>query len=138
MARTPFHPTPDQIELPMLLECLSDPTRLAIVYALASHESETGRAEVVCGTFRTLGTKSNLSYHFGRLREAGLIQTRVDGTSHYQRLRLKDLHSRFPGLIDSILSMVRRDADRLELPTLEFSALEDEAPQRTPRRASGQ
>ena len=39
MSRAPYHPTPEQIELPMLLDSLSDPTRLAIVHA--SHTLST-------------------------------------------------------------------------------------------------
>ncbi len=51
------------------------------------------------------------------------------------RLRRKDLEARFPGLIDSILSAVRRDADRLELPQCEFVPVEEETPRRVARRS---
>ena len=131
MARTPLHPSRDQIELPMLLDCLGDPTRLAIVYNLANHENR--ESELRCGNFLGFGAKSNLAYHFARLRAAGLIQTRVEGTARYMRLRRKDLEARFPGLLDSLLSAVRRDADRLELPECDFVALEEEAPKRMTR-----
>lgn len=131
MARAPLHPTRDQIELPMLLDCLSDPTRLAIVYNLAKHESS--ESDLRCGNFYGFGAKSNLAYHFARLREAGLVHTRVEGTARYMRLRRKDIEARFPGLLDSLLSAVRRDADRLELPECEFVAVEDEAPKRAAR-----
>lgn len=114
MARAPFHPTPEQIELPMLLDCLSDPTRLAIVYNLAHRKDRD--AELRCGNFGSFGAKSNLSYHFARLREAGVIQTRVEGTARYMRLRHKDLEARFPGLLASILKSLARDATRLDLP----------------------
>jgi DNA-binding transcriptional ArsR family regulator len=115
MARSPLHPTPDQIELPMLLDCLSDPTRLAIVYNLANLEGRD--AELRCGNFTGFGAKSNLTYHFSRLREAGVVQTRLEGTGRFMRLRRKDLDARFPGLLDSILASAARDAARLELPT---------------------
>ncbi len=131
MARTPLHPTRDQIELPMLLDCLSDPTRLAIVYNLANNENR--ESELRCGNFHGFGAKSNLAYHFARLREAGLVQTRVEGTARYMRLRRKDIEARFPGLLDSLLLAVKRDADRLELPSCEFVAVEDEVPKRTAR-----
>lgn len=119
MARAPLHPTRDQIELPLLLDCLSDPTRLAIVHGLASHESS--ESELRCGNFSSFGAKSNLAYHFAKLREAGIIQTRVEGTARYMSLRRKDLETRFPGLLDSILTSVARDAARLELPECEFA-----------------
>jgi hypothetical protein len=33
--------------------------------------------EMRCGEFNTLGGKSNLAYHFAKLREAGLVRTRI-------------------------------------------------------------
>lgn len=131
MARAPLHPTRDQIELPMLLDCLSDPTRLAIVYSLAMHDrTET---DLCCGDFKAFAGKSNLAYHFARLRAAGLVHTRIEGTTRYMQLRREDLEARFPGLIDSIFAAVKRDADRLELPVREFVAMGDEAPKRMAR-----
>ena len=122
MSRAPVHPTRQQIELPLLLDCLSDPTRLGIVYALASNDG--GERELRCGDFSAFSGKSNLAYHFAKLREAGLIHTRVVGTARYQRLRRDDLEARFPGLLDSIIKSVARDLDRLQLPQCEFVAVE--------------
>ncbi|GLH78856.1 transcriptional regulator [Bradyrhizobium sp. SSBR45G] len=117
MSRAPHHPTRDQIELPLLLDCLSDPIRLAIVYSLAKQEQP---AEMRCGDFNALSGKSNLAYHFARLREAGLIQTRIAGTTRFMRLRRDDLELRFPGLLDSIIAAAARDAERLQLPDCEI------------------
>lgn len=114
MARAPLHPTRDQIELPMVLDCLSDTTRLAIVYNLAGLTERD--AELRCGDFNCFGGKSNLTYHFARLREAGVIQTRLEGTGRYISLRRKDLDARFPGLLESVLKAATRDAARLDLP----------------------
>src|SRR5690349_18212618 len=111
MSRTPHHPTRDQIELPMLLDCLSDPIRLAIVCNLA----RTG-AELRCGDFNAFSGKSNLAYHFARLREAGLVRTRIVGTARYMSLRRTDLDARFPGLLDAVIASAARDAARLEMP----------------------
>lgn len=113
MSRTPHHPTREQIELPMVLDCLSDPIRLAIVYQLAQHER--GSTELCCGDFSALGGKSNLAYHFAKLRESGLMQTRVAGTNRFMRLRRDDLDARFPGLLDAVLNATAKDADRLGL-----------------------
>jgi len=114
MSRVLLHPTRDQIELPMVLDCLSDPTRLAIVYNLAKRDPAT--TEMRCGDFNAFSGKSNLAYHFARLREAGLIQTRIGGTTRYMKLRREDLDARFPGLIDVVLAAAARDADRLSFP----------------------
>ena len=117
MSRTPFHPTRDQIELPMVLDCLGDPTRLAIVHHLA--KLDQAATEMRCGDFIAFGGKSNLAYHFARLREAGLIQTRIAGTTRYIKLRRTDLDARFPGLIDAVIKAAARDADRLSFPECE-------------------
>jgi DNA-binding transcriptional ArsR family regulator len=112
MTRRLSHPSREQIELPMVLDCLSDPTRLAIVYNLARGDRDV---ELRCGDFNGLGGKSNLTYHFTRLRESGVMQTRVAGTSRLVKLRREDLDARFPGLLDAVLASAARDAERLQL-----------------------
>lgn len=113
MSRTPLHPTREQIELPLVLDCLSDPIRLAIVYQLAQQEHVS--SELCCGDFNGLSGKSNLAYHFAKLRECGLMLTRVAGTNRFMRLRREDLDARFPGLLDAVLKSASKDADRLQL-----------------------
>lgn len=113
MSRTPLHPTREQIELPLVLDCLSDPIRLAIVYQLAQQEHVS--SELCCGDFNGLSGKSNLAYHFAKLRECGLMLTRVAGTNRFMRLRREDLDARFPGLLDAVLKSAAKDADRLQL-----------------------
>jgi DNA-binding transcriptional ArsR family regulator len=117
MSRFLSHPTREQIELPMVLDCLSDPTRLAIVYNLARED----RAELRCGNFNGLSGKSNLAYHFTRLRESGVMQTRIVGTNRLMKLRRDDLDARFPGLLDAVLAAAARDADRLQLLSCELA-----------------
>lgn len=99
------HPNVDQISLPNVLAVLGDPTRLAIVRYLASREGEP----VKCGTFLDLGSKTNLSYHMAKLREAGVTRTEVSGTSRLSSLRRDDLDARFPGLLDSIIAAAGDD-----------------------------
>jgi DNA-binding transcriptional ArsR family regulator len=113
MSRTPLHPTREQIELPMVLDCLSDPIRLAIVYILAKRDGAA--TELRCGDFHALSGKSNLAYHFAKLRESGLMQTRIVGTARLMKLRREDLDARFPGLLDAVLASAARDAQRLRL-----------------------
>src|SRR5450631_197898 len=120
MSRSLPHPTRDQIELPMVLDCLGDPTRLAIVCVLAKR----GRAadELRCGDFNALSGKSNLAYHFAKLRESGVLHTRVVGTARLMKLRREDLDARFPGLLDAVVASAARDMERMKLPSCELVA----------------
>jgi DNA-binding transcriptional ArsR family regulator len=120
MSRSLSHPTREQIELPIVLDCLSDPIRLAIVYILAGRDRAA--AELRCGDFNALSGKSNLAYHFAKLRESGLMQTRVVGTARLMKLRREDLDARFPGLLDAVIASVTRDAERLQFPQCELVA----------------
>jgi DNA-binding transcriptional ArsR family regulator len=118
MKRSLRHPSRDQIELPTVLDCLSDPTRLAIVYALAQRES--AGTELCCGDFSALSGKSNLAYHFAKLRESGVMQTRIVGTNRLMKLRREDLDARFPGLLEAVVRSAARDAERLHFPACEM------------------
>lgn len=109
--RTPPHPTRDQIALPAVLEALSDPTRLAIALQLA--QSRDMDAETMCGEFLCYGSKTNLSYHFAKLRKAGLTRVRVAGTRRFISLRWDDMDARFPGLLASLLGAAKRDGQNL-------------------------
>lgn len=122
MARNPVHPACNEVELPAVLDCLSDPTRLAIVYTLAKHEHSDRL--LCCGDFDAFGRKSNLTYHFSRLREAGILHTRVVKTTRYMQLRRKELNARFPGLLDAVLISVQHDADRLQIPDVALALAE--------------
>ena len=96
----PIHPDPDQIELGNVLAALGDDNRLAIVSHIA--RSETGSA--ICSSFGHITSKSNLTYHIGKLREAGVVRVVPEGTRRIISLRRDDLDRRFPGLLDSILA----------------------------------
>ncbi|MBN9258453.1 MULTISPECIES: helix-turn-helix transcriptional regulator [unclassified Mesorhizobium] len=105
------HPTADQISLPIVLGVLGDPTRLAIVRYLASKEG----VPMNCSKFLDLTSKTNLSYHLAKLREAGVTRAEVVGTSRLITLRRDDLDRRFPGLLDSVIAAAGDDA---ALPTI--------------------
>ena len=120
MSRLLPHPTREQIELPTVMDCLSDPTRLAIVHTLAQRERHAD--ELCCGDFNNLSGKSNLAYHFAKLRAAGVMQTRIVGTNRLVRLRREDLDARFPGLLDAVIKSAARDAGRLQLPESEVAS----------------
>ena len=97
------HPNTDQISLPIVLGVLGDPTRLAIVRYLASKEG----VALNCSQFLDLGSKTNLSYHLAKLREAGVVRVTPEGTKRRVRLRRDDLDTRFPGFLDSIIASTK-------------------------------
>jgi DNA-binding transcriptional ArsR family regulator len=87
----------ETLELPAILHALSDPIRLRIVTRLAEGD------ECACNSFGLPITKSTCSHHLRVLREAGLIEQRVDGKSRLNRLRGEALEQRFPGLLQAVL-----------------------------------
>ena len=106
--REPFHPPTEDIDLPSVMHALSDPVRLEIVVRLAKSDGEH------CGE---IGSgidvhKSTMSHHYRVLREAGITRTTVEGRSRVVRLRHRDLESRFPGLLPSVLTALRQAGSR--------------------------
>lgn len=93
------HPSRKQLTLTALLYALSDPTRMGIVQALASAPGPG----LPCSALLGERPKSSMSHHFKILREAGVIETTVEGTEHLNRLRTADVEDRFPGVLKSIL-----------------------------------
>jgi DNA-binding transcriptional ArsR family regulator len=81
-----------------ILQALADPVRLTVVRDLA--ESTEPRP---CGSLVASVTKSTLSHHMKILREAGIIQMRVEGTRKLTSLRRAELNEAYPGLLNSIL-----------------------------------
>jgi DNA-binding transcriptional ArsR family regulator len=102
--RTVSHPPPDQLSLPSVLHALSDPLRLEIVRAL--HDG----SELSCGGLNVPVAKSTLSHHLRVLRDAGVIQTRSQGTRRLVSLRSEDLETRFPGLLTCVVDELRTAA----------------------------
>ncbi|MCW3061740.1 MAG: ArsR family transcriptional regulator [Capsulimonas sp.] len=86
----------EEIDLSDVLNALSDPVRREIVVRLAEHE-------LSCSSFADCGSKTNLSYHFGRQRKAGIVHMRADGARRILSLRRDDMDRRFPNLLGVIL-----------------------------------
>ncbi len=105
------HPDADQITLPSVLNALSDQTRLAIINYLSRDESRG----MICSQFTDLASKTAISYHVAKLREAGVVNVSPEGTRRRVRLRRVDLDRRFPGFLDSIIA----STGNLELDGLE-------------------
>ena len=104
-------PPAEKLDLSRVMYALSDPTRLEIVRELAGAR---GRG-LTCCALQGARPKSSMSHHFKILRQAGVIETQVEGKEHYNRLRSADLETRFPGLIKSVtraLALPRRGRDK--------------------------
>ncbi|BCP56001.1 hypothetical protein K32_46180 [Kaistia sp. 32K] len=99
MAKDLFHPLTEQIDLSAVLEALSDPIRRDVV----QHLMKVG--EDSCGATSALSglSKTNMTYHYARLREAGVTRARIDGAKRIISVRYDDLEARFPGLLPAIL-----------------------------------
>lgn len=94
------HPDADQITLPNVLAALGDATRLAIIGQLSRCEG----AGMTCGQFTDLASKTSITYHVSKLREAGVVNVTPEGTRRRVTLRRDDLDHRFPGFLDSIIA----------------------------------
>ena len=87
---------PASPDLSLVLEALSDPTRRRIVLGLAAGDRW-------CSSFADLGPKTRLTYHFNRLRDAGLISSTRDGRHRLLSLRLPEMEAALPGLLPTVL-----------------------------------
>ncbi|ATU92996.1 transcriptional regulator [Phyllobacterium zundukense] len=94
------HPDTEDIALPIVLAALGDETRLMMIAILARNSEKA----MTCGQFLQLGSKTALSYHVAKLREAGVIHVRPEGTKRMLTLRRDDLEKRFPGFLDSVVA----------------------------------
>jgi DNA-binding transcriptional ArsR family regulator len=92
-------PAVDELRLEAVLAALSDPLRLTIVRALLL---ESENFDHSCGWFGLDRPKSSLTHHFRVLREAGVTRQRQYGLERRSHVRIKDLNSRFPGLLDLV------------------------------------
>lgn len=98
------HPRLDDLDLTDVLRALSDPARVAIVKALLLSDRP-----LTCGEITGEKPKSSMSHHFKALRDAGIVETRVVGKEHLNRLRTPELEKRFPGLARAIFRIVLAD-----------------------------
>jgi DNA-binding transcriptional ArsR family regulator len=88
------------VELPVVMQALSDPCRLAIVRQLLQSK---GRA-LACNEVELDVAKATRSHHFEVLRTAGIIFTQMDGTKCMTSVRQVELNKRFPGLLKLVSS----------------------------------
>lgn len=102
----PFHPEIEDVVPADVFAALGDPIRLGILVSLADCQ-EVDKAR--CGAFTELASPSLLSYHFAKLREAGITRSRAEGTVRFLSIRREEFERRFPGLLDRVIETARRD-----------------------------
>ncbi|TCC37397.1 transcriptional regulator [Kribbella capetownensis] len=96
-----LHPAASELRLVKVLAALADPARLAMVRTLARNgESPCTQLQDAAGL--TIG-KSTFSHHQKVLREAGVIQARIQGQQRILTVRRDDLDACFPGLFEVVL-----------------------------------
>ncbi len=107
-------PTVAEMDLPVVLDALSDPIRLAILHR---YLVDAAGGERSCGWVGVDRPKSTLTHHFRVLREAGLLEQHLDGLTRVSRVRVDDVQQRFPGLLDLVVdwrvpaALLREDLD---------------------------
>src|SRR4051794_28638884 len=94
-------PAVGDLRLETVLGALSDPLRLRIVQKLLLESEEFDHP---CGWFGLDRPKSSLTHHFKALREAGVTRQRQYGLERRSHVRLEDLDTRFPGLVDLVIA----------------------------------
>jgi len=107
MKQQPFHPEIEDVLPADIFAALGDPIRLGILVSLADCD-EIDKAR--CGAFTQLASPSLLSYHFAKLREAGITRVRAEGTVRFISIRRDEFDRRFPGLLETVIETARRDA----------------------------
>ena len=93
-------PTGAEMDLPVVMDALSDPIRLAIMHRYLVDAAGGTRS---CGWVGIDRPKSTLTHHFRVLREAGLLEQHQEGLTRSSRARAEDVQRRFPGLLDLVL-----------------------------------
>ncbi|MFE9663992.1 helix-turn-helix domain-containing protein [Streptomyces sp. NPDC005955] len=100
------HPTADQLRIEDVLTALGNPVRLSVVRVLdAGGEHNCGSVLGRLG----ITSKSTMTHHWRVLRESGVIRQQPSGRENLLTLRRTDLDSRYPGLLDAVLTGAARD-----------------------------
>lgn len=82
--------------LEQVLKALGDPVRLSVVRQLLQAEG----LEKACGTFEYDVTKATFSHHLKILADAGITQSRQEGTRKLTSLERRELDEAYPGLLE--------------------------------------
>lgn len=97
-----FHPAIEEVTLPGIFYALSDPVRLAIAHTLYRAKYPLTCTEAVEGIKEL--PLSTRSHSFNVLRQSGLIRSEKKGRECYNRLRTKELNTKFPRLLSTVMA----------------------------------
>lgn len=100
-----YHPSIESIPYSKVLHALCEPNRIRIVRCL----NESGENNCTAYTIELMLNKSTVSHHIKILREAGLIEGRIEGKEHIYSLRKKEIDKKFPGLLNSVFAVNEED-----------------------------
>lgn len=82
-----------------IFKALSDPTRLEVVKVLTDQSKEWRCGEI---GIKVNSSKSNSSYHFRAMEEAGLIHIRKVGQVKYVSLNKETFEKFLPGFLETL------------------------------------
>jgi DNA-binding transcriptional ArsR family regulator len=100
------HPDMKDVTLDAVLYALADPSRRAIVRALASDKACEGKGLSCSAAAPPDLPKATMSQHYTKLRAAGVVRAARKGTSVLHTLRCEEINTKFPGLLPAILEAV--------------------------------
>ncbi|RSK27629.1 transcriptional regulator [Bacillus sp. HMF5848] len=100
-----YHPPIESIPYTKVLHALSEPNRIRIIRCL----NESGENNCTAYSIELMLNKSTVSHHIKILREAGLIEGRIEGKEHIYSLRKDEINKKFPGLLNSVFSVNEED-----------------------------
>jgi ArsR family transcriptional regulator, lead/cadmium/zinc/bismuth-responsive transcriptional repressor len=101
VTQEPFEPALD------VLRALAEPTRLRLVWALSAREHSVGELSELVGAH-----VAAVSQHLARLREAGVVASRRDGTRIFYRTATPHLTD----LLDQLVVVCGHVSGDLDLP----------------------
>lgn len=101
-----IHPDIKDVTLGALLYALADPSRRAMVRALAADKACEGKG-LSCNAAAPVDLpKATMSQHYTKLRAAGLVRATRKGVSVFHTLRCEEINAKFPGILPAILEAV--------------------------------
>ncbi|MBA2174916.1 helix-turn-helix transcriptional regulator [Halobacillus locisalis] len=103
--KIPYHPPIESIHFTKVLHALSEPNRVKIIRCL----NESFENNCTAYSLKLMLPKSTVSHHIKVLREAGLIQARIEGKEHIYSLRREEIEAKFPGLLQTVIQINEED-----------------------------
>jgi DNA-binding transcriptional ArsR family regulator len=100
-----IHPDMKDVTLDAVLYALADPSRRAIVRALAADKACDGKGLSCNAAAPPDLPKATMSQHYNKLRAAGVVRAARKGVSVFHTLRCEEIEAKFPGVLSAILAI---------------------------------